>query len=361
MNPFENVDGLRLDGRYYSRAKLTSSATAVGGEEASDRFQRDILDFAARLVSAEPEVKVSTSGSTGTPKVISFPKSAVWKSAEATHAFFGLTAESRALLALPMTYIAGKMMVARALAGGYELISVAPCTNPLAEIGEGTRVDFAPFTPHQATVMARENPQTLVAIGTVLLGGGPVSSTLRQKLRAIGCRAFIGFGMAETLTHFAVASIGEEGEPVYRTLAGVSLSVDDRNRLVVERPGILNEPLHTGDVVELVKGGFRWLGRADNMINSGGVNVFPEAVEKKLAPWIDRPFFVAGVPHDTLGEQVTLFVEGEASTEPPDIAAAGLSRFETPRRTVFVERFLYTESGKVRRGAVVERWLGAGG
>lgn len=357
MHPFENVDGLRLDGKFHSRAELT--ARNFDSEEMGS-FQHDILAFAAELVSDLPQVSVSTSGSTGAPKELSFHKSAVWKSAEATNEFFGMTSKSRVLLALPMEYIAGKMMVARALAGGYELICVTPCTNPVVEIPVGTRIDFASFTPHQATIMARENPERLATIGKILLGGSATSDKLRQNLCSIGCEAFIGFGMAETLSHFAVARLSDAEEPVYLLLSGVDISTDGRNRLVVHRPGILDEPLVTNDVVELTKGGFRWLGRADNAIITGGVNVFPEQIEKKLAPRMHGAFFVAGVSHDTLGQQVALFIsdkkDGEVSFD-----GLGLQPFEMPKKTVLLEDFLHTESGKVRRKATVDRWLEDGG
>lgn len=352
MDPFENIRGLKLDGHLYSRTDL---AERDFGPYLENPFQKDILAFASKLVTDTPDVTVWTSGSTGAPKGLTFPKSAVWRSAEATNAFFGLNAESRALLSLPMEYIAGKMMVARALAGGYELISVAPCTNPLTEISREMVIDFAPFTPHQATVMARENPERLASIGKILLGGSAVGDELRQRLCGIGCEAYIGFGMAETLSHFALARISESGGPIYHPLKGVRIETDDKNRLVVHRPGILDGALTTNDIIEKVQGGFRWLGRADNAIITGGVNVFPEQIEQKLAPQIRGGFFVSGLPHETLGREVVLFVEGVEGVDTIDIdyASAGLGKFEIPRRVVFIERFLYTESGKIRRKATV--------
>jgi len=89
---------------------------------------------------------------------------------------------------------------------------------------------------------------------------------------------------------------------------------------------------------------FRWLGRFDNVINSGGVKIIPEVVEAKLASVIsNQRFFIAGETNNKLGERVVLFVEGD---EMP-ISFESLEKFERPKEIYFIRNFVETGSGKI--------------
>ena len=95
---------------------------------------------------------------------------------------------------------------------------------------------------------------------------------------------------------------------------GIHLEVDKEGCLVVDAPFITDKPIHTNDIVHLHDAeNFTYLGRRDNVINSGGVKIFPEVVERKLADQIELPFFVYGIPDKVLGEKLVLVVEGEES------------------------------------------------
>src|SRR5690606_17017784 len=128
-------------------------------------------------------------------------------------------------------------------------------------------------------------------------------------------------------------------------LPGVHVRANDEKCLVVKREGILEEALTTRDLVEITPQGFLWIGRADNAIITGGVNVFPEEVERKLASVLTVNFFVAGIPHPELGEQVALFVEGIENKATPDWKELGLTPFQKPRSVIAMPKFLYTNSG----------------
>ena len=101
-------------------------------------------------------------------------------------------------------------------------------------------------------------------------------------------------------------------------------------------------------MVDLInENSFRWLGRYDNVINSGGVKIIPEVVEAKLASVIlNRRFFITGVADESLGEKVVLVVEGKKI----DISRDSLDKFEEPKEIYFIPKFVETESGKVNRG-----------
>jgi O-succinylbenzoic acid--CoA ligase len=106
-------------------------------------------------------------------------------------------------------------------------------------------------------------------------------------------------------------------------------------------------------------GRFRWLGRADNVVNSGGVKLHPEEIERKLntvwfAQGLERDYFTLGLRDDKLGEKLVLIVEGEPITA-QDLSRIqaemhkALSPYEVPREIHFVPAFIRTETGKVRR------------
>lgn len=359
MNPFSKYGGVRINGHYYASDALRAESM----HSAHPAYLREVFAFAAKLFDRNETAEVSTSGSTGVPKKMRFPKSAFELSAASTNSFFGITRNSRLLLALPMRYIAGKMMVARAAAAGCELTVAAPSSSPFAGKPDGyaASFDFVPLTPHQADRCADDTPKAISEAGTVLIGGGQVSDELRKKLLRCGVNAYASFGMTETLSHFAVAKITAEGDLLFKPLPGVEVKTDRTGRLRVKRKGITRGRLETNDLAELSGEGFYWKGRADNLINSGGIKVIPEQVEKSVAHLLQMPYFVAGIPHEKLGEEVALFIEAE------DLPAADLlgevqhaladTPFWQPRKLIPVSRFLYTDTGKIMRKATAERSL----
>ncbi len=354
MNPFDTYPGLTLNGKFYPAAKLHVSAVSKKRKP----FEKDILNFAAEIFGKGAKIKVETSGSTGKPKPMRFSKKAFVLSAQSTNKFFNLDENTVALLSLPLRYIAGKMMVIRAIVGQYNLIAVEPSSLPLAE-NDLPAIDFAPFTPFQVEGSLEETPRGLAAINAVLIGGGPVSDELRNQLQATGVRAYASFGMTETLSHFALTDLSLK-ELIYKPLAGVQVKTNKEGCLKVKWTGMTDGWLQTNDLVELHPDGFIWLGRKDNLINSGGVKVIPERVEKQLALLITGPYFIAGVPHKRLGEEVTLFVEeaGAGKLRLSDIQhAMAESPFYQPRKLVYLKKFLYTASGKIRRKDTVHKWM----
>lgn len=359
VNPFSKYGGLRVNRDYYPSHTLRAESMNT----AHPAYLREVFAFAAKLFDRNKTAEVSTSGSTGVPKKMRFPKSAFELSAVSTNSFFGITPESRLLLALPMRYIAGKMMVARAAAAGCELTVLPPSSSPFSgkPAGYAASFDFVPLTPHQAHRCADDTPKALSETGTVLIGGGQVSDELRKKLVRCGVNAYASFGMTETLSHFAVAKIVAEGELLFKPLPGVEVKTDRTGKLKVKRKGITRGRLDTKDLAELSGEGFYWKGRADNLINSGGIKVIPEQIEKSVAHLLHMPYFVAGIPHEKLGEEVALFIEAEGLPAADLLAevqhALADAPFWQPRKLIPVSRFIYTDSGKIVRKATAERGL----
>ncbi len=348
MNPFGKYPGFLLNGIFYSKEELTKDKFSFSR---LSEIEKAALNFARLLFDDSITIEVQTSGSTGKPKKLNVLKSAIETSAKATNSFFGLTEKSTAALALSLEYIAGKMMVARAIVGQFQLLVYPPQSLAIPD----QPVDFMPLVPLQIETILREKPEMVGNVKCYLIGGGKVESALHEKILNAGIDAWYSFGMTETLSHFALAKAENGTSPVYRTLPGVEIKVDKNGKLEINWLGVTYGWLHTNDLVELTSNGFRWLGRADNLINSGGVKIIPEVVESILSGIIQSPFFIAGVPNALLGEEVVLYVKGDEIVDLKKIVWD--NPYWKPRKVVRIAEFEWTISGKIRRKNTVEKWL----
>ena len=159
-------------------------------------------------------------------------------------------------------------------------------------------------------------------------------------------QVFETYGMTETITHIAARKLGEKA---FSVLPGVTISYDDRNCLVIHAPRISDDVIVTNDIVELInENQFVFLGRMDNIINSGGIKLIPEQIEDKLANKIHQRFFITAKPDSELGEKVVLVVEGEKQDLGDDLYDE-LDKYEKPKELIFISKFKETENGKVLR------------
>ncbi|MEM9051003.1 MAG: AMP-binding protein [Bacteroidota bacterium] len=346
MNPFLKYGGIQLNDRFIAKGDLNSVLP-------KDEFEGKIINYCHELFDESSEAVIQTSGSTGKKKNIIFQKSSLIQSAEATNSYFGLSSQTTALLSLPMDYVAGKLMVVRAIVGEHNLIAKKPESNPLKDLNQP--IDFAPLTPHQVQSILKDSPSRIDLIKTVLLGGLPVTKEISRRIQDSGTVFYEGFGMAETLTHIGVRKIIDSEEAFFQPMKDVILAVDNRGCLIIDRPGITQGKLVTNDLVSLEKNGFRWLGRIDNLINSGGIKIFPEEIEELLNSQITSNFFVAGIPDQKFGQIVSLFIEGQEEFDLNKIEFE--SPYHKPKRVIHVKKFTYTESGKIKRQETVARAL----
>src|SRR5690606_30951186 len=267
-------------------------------------WQKNILDFLEEWNSGSPFVQSKTSGSTGTPKEIQLPKVSMKMSAQMTGEFFGLKPGDTTLLCMPVNFIAGKMMIVRAI----ELKLKLYCIQPKSEINlsEFPVLDFVPMTPMQV-----ENSfENLSKIKILLIRGAPVSDELTRTLSKLQIRIFESYGMTETITHIALKEISDEW---FSVLNKVKIQKDNRGCLVIKTP-YFEEEIVTNDLVEIKnETQFKWLGRFDNVINSGGIKFSPEQIEAKIRPFIPKEFIISSLPNNKLGQKLILIIEGNPS------------------------------------------------
>lgn len=305
-----------------------------------DAYEQSIGEFFLDWFDKKDYIEMTTSGTTGLPKLVRLKKQAMIQSALATGDFFGLEPGNKALLCLPTQFIAGKMMLVRSLILGLELDVVSPSLHPLQF--NTTTYDFVAMVPLQV----QNSIGGLSKVHKLIIGGAKLDSALEAKLLPLKTEIYETYGMTETITHIAAKRLGDS---VFSILPNVKISQDDRQCLVIHVATISDEPIVTNDLVELVnEQQFKFLGRIDNVINSGGVKLIPEQIEAKLTGKIANRFFVTGLPDTTLGEKLVLVIEGEKQEFEPDFFDV-LGKYEKPKEIVFVSKFKENENGKLLR------------
>ena len=318
--------------------------------------ERDVASYQFLLewFNEDDVVMVQTSGSTGVPKIIPLQKKHMIASAQATGAYFNCLEGTKALICLSAYFIAGKMMWVRALTLGWNMYLSEPTGNPLEK--NEMLYDFSAMVPMQVEKALGQ----LDRVKKLIVGGAPVSSTLEKTLENISTEVFGTYGMTETITHIAIKKLNHlEGKDSYfQTLPNVQISLDERGCLVIDAPKISENKVVTNDLVQLhSESSFEWLGRFDSIINSGGIKLVPESIERKLQPLIKERFFISSLPDEKLGERVVLFIESSQKSDLlQNIKDSGLlDKYELPKQVYVVSKFSETASSKIDKKATLKK------
>lgn len=321
----------------------------------SNEFETKVLDFIKEWFSDSKTVKIQSSGSTGIPKIFEVEKSKMLNSAEMTCNFLDLKEGNVAFICLPIEYISGKMMVVRSILRKLKLKIAEPSTNPLQNINQ--EIDFCAMTPLQV----ENSLDKLHLIKNLIIGGASVSETLKNKISQAlkpsnsSTRIFETYGMSETLSHIALRQIFPHQEDWFTVFEGVEISLDERDCLKIFAPKLNSEILQTNDLAEINnQNQFRFLGRLDNIINSGGAKIFPEELEKLVKQNIPNEVIFLGIEDETLGQKLILIIEGsESESIKQKISAINYEKsFHKPKDIIFVEQIPRTPNGKVNRLAL---------
>lgn len=333
VHNYFKIDGFHLNADEVRRVAYDYIKEGDGNEQAIGEFLLDWFD-------GKDYIEMRTSGTTGLPKLVRLEKQAMIQSALATGDFFKLEPGNKALLCLPVRFIAGKMMLVRSIILGLELDITAPSTQPL--VLNDKVYDFVAMVPLQV----QNSIADLKNVKKLIIGGAKMDAALEEKVLPLKTEVYETYGMTETITHIAAKKVGET---VFTILPNVKIAQDDRGCLVITVATISEEPIVTNDLVELIRENqFIFLGRIDNVINSGGVKLIPEQIEAKLISKLTNRFFVTGVPDTALGEKLILVIEGEKQEFAPDFFNV-LEKYEKPKEIVFVPKFKENENGKLLR------------
>jgi o-succinylbenzoate---CoA ligase len=333
-------------------------------------FESQTLQFIRDWLNGVENFILKTSGSTGEPKQITITRDQMTQSARATEKALELKAGYRSLICLDTRFIAGKMMIVRSLVTDMRMEIHEPHRNPFADLNESNQIDFIALVPYQVEeILNSPKARVFNKVRTVIIGGAQLSLSATEKIKRYCCQAYITYGMTETISHIALNRLNDQTENnVFEILPNVRIWVDSRGCLNIETP-YLEEEVVTNDLVEIISlKKFRWLGRLDNAINTGGSKVHPEKIEYQIEKIfkslnVVKNFFIAGLSDYKYGQAVTLFIEGA----PDDVIGVDLEnrlksqleRYERPRKIIYLHRFLYTSTDKLDRKRTLEAFKNA--
>ena len=341
---------LLLQGMEYTAGDI-SRLVAEGAKNCPPALW-DLYIFLEKWFDASPVITVHTSGSTGTPKELVVRKDRMMQSARLTCEFLNLQAGDTALLCMNLRYIGAMMVVVRSLVAGLNLIVRPASGHPLSDIEEPLR--FAAMVPLQVynTLRVPEEKERLEQTDILIIGGGAVDDTLEAEISALPTAVYSTYGMTETLSHIALRRLnGETASKHYYPFPSVELSLSAESTLVIKAPLICGEVLQTNDIACLYPdGSFTIAGRKDNVINSGGIKIQAEEMEKRLRPFIPVPFVVTSVPDPRLGQALTLLIAGQVDVrELESKLQTVLDAYHRPRHIFMTESIPQTENGKTDR------------
>lgn len=325
-------------------------------------------DFMGKWLEGSQEFVLHTSGSTGMPKPITVTRGQLEASAAMTGKALSLGSGTRALVCLNVGYIAGLMMLVRGLELDWELAVTEPTSNPIAGL-DHVYFDFVAMVPMQLQAVL-ENPLTkgqVDHLGKILLGGAPVNLTLAAQIRTLNVPVFQSYGMTETVSHVALKALnGAEASDFYIFLPGIEFGTDERGCLFVSGAVSNNQKVQTNDLVEISGNAFQWIGRADNVINSGGVKIVLDQTDQRIATVfhdlaIPNAFFCWWEPDEKLGQKLVLMVENALVKESAEKLSAEIrsrvSTYENPKHIYFAKAFAKTATDKIDKRATFQQLL----
>lgn len=282
-------------------------------------------------------------------------------SAAATKKYLGLRVGCSLLCNLNTEMIAGKMMLVRAMEWRAQLLLSTPSsviTSPIRKL----EIDFGAVVPMQlqASLEDPEGVKILHRISHLLVGGAPTPPSLRDKIRSLKGKVYQTFGMTETVSHIAMADLKTPGPLVYKTLPGVKTSLSTSGTLVISAPMAMAKKIYTHDIVKFVgENRFEWKGRADFVVNSGGVKLYPEVIEEEIEPYWRKyfphnRFFIWKTSDKLLGETLLLVTE-RVTKDNPDLndflitISLHLPKYHIPKRILSVDTIKMTASSKINK------------
>lgn len=314
-------------------------------------------EFEKEWFSPLPYITAQTSGSTGSPKSIRLSKRDMEASAWATLNYFGLGKGARFVCPMDFRYIGAKMMGVRALVSEGELVEISP-SNTFSFSG---RADLLAIVPSQVQCIL-DSPKTICNIRNVIIGGAPLSKEIETAILNCGLNAYKTYGMTETCSHVALARVGED---VFRALPGITFDCDNRGCLIITLPNRDMDLVKTNDIVELIDTTkFRWKGRADNVINSGGVKIIPELIETFIANKLKelkyefKSVVVVPVPSMKWGTEAVCMIESSVKLDETTILdylrTTSSDHKKLPKKIITVPSMPRTSNDKIARSKAAE-------
>lgn len=338
---------------------------AIPTSSADSYFQK-VAQLLQEWSTGKQLFTLHSSGSTGTPKPIELTREQMQASAIATATALSLPKGTSVLIALNVEMIAGFMMLVRTMVNDWSATVITPKSDPLESLPSDFVCDFAALTPMQLqTLLSKYSPQRISSsFRKILLGGAPIDASLIEQIQGLSNEVYHSYGMTETVSHVALRSVnGPQATEYYRLLKGIEAGKDERGCLYLAGAVTNYTVVQTNDLVNFIDVDcFYWLGRADNIINSGGIKIQLEKIDKAVdhalhSLAMTNRYFSWYLPDPLLGQKLIVVLQKSNQTLPTfafkEALSKQLSKYEVPKVVLLVNDFKKTASGKIDKRETV--------
>ena len=305
----------------------------------------------SKSVKSDISLLVATSGSTGTPKEIGITSAALLASARASNKFLKATKGQTWSLLLPLTHIAGINVLVRSIELESEPIDLRN------HIGTYPDADFTAIVPTQLFNALNGDADLLSHLkGTkaVLVGGAALSEELRSQGIASGINIITTYGMTETC-----------GGCVYNgeALDGVNFELTEDQRVKISGPVLADVENESGwfltqDIGEILDGKLKVIGRADDVIITGGENISLSAIESELNKKFPQLLVAAFATSDSKwGQALHVAVQTQDENIKPQISQAlvsAIGNHAKPKSVILLDKLPQIGVGKVDRTSLAK-------
>ncbi len=348
---------LLLNNKTYSYKQIRT-----GDYSTTTDFEANTLIFCRQWLNGQQEFEQKTSGSTGKPKTIKISRAQMQLSAEQTVKALSLHPNNIALVCIDTAFIGGKMMLVRGLEHHLQLIINEPSANPLDGLKQD--FDFAAMVPMQFQNALQSNLAKIEACKAIIIGGASVSSSLAAQIANLKTPVYSTYGMTETVSHIALKRLSSPSQNYYTTIGSIDICTNNKEQLILKGAITNNKELITNDRVQILSPTtFKWLGRIDNVINSGGIKIQLEEVEASIELLFNKLkmtnlFFIASKPDAYLGSKLVLFIEHPKLLSSENLLRKlkkHLNRFTCPKEIIYVPKFAKTSSEKIDKPTIINR------
>jgi len=354
---------------------------AIDVDELIARTERDVA--LKRSHSSEHVAAIIyTSGTTGKPKGAMLSVANFWWSAFGSALNLGVADNDRWIACLPLFHVGGLSIVFRsAIYGTCAVVHDGFEPSRMnADIDRGATLISVVSVMLERILDDRNGRPFPATLRCALLGGGPASTSLLQRCTKARVPVAQTYGLTETCSQVATLAPGDaekksgsSGKPLHPNEIRIDSDKSGEGEILVRGPvvmsGYLDRPdataraldggwLHTGDIGRIDEDGYLYvLDRRDDLIISGGENVYPAEVESALLahPAVAEAG-VIGIDDVTWGQAVVAIVRLSEMTDTSELEAhcrTQLAGYKIPREFRIVKDPLpRTASGKIRRSAL---------
>lgn len=305
---------------------------------------------------------IQSSGSTGEPKVLEFSFDELIGNASLSNRFFQASKDWVFTHCLDLNTTGGIMLLFRAYSLEADLNLLPVKRDPLEDFAELPSSDYISLSPLQLQTLLSDQGKTtwLKKHTVILIGGAEISPSLESLLLEKGIAGYHTYGMTETLSHVAIRKVGPVTiEPFFSPLPTIDIKTTDESRVLINAPYLKNTPVLSNDLGRITSDGkLEYLGRADRVINSGGVKISLPRVESVFKRHFPNQEVIAFGTNDIkLGTTLLVAIEGKQIKQSQryfSLIKDELPKYWFPKKIIWLPEFPRTATDKINLPKLIQ-------